>query len=454
MSEKLNEVLLDLTSAVQAGKLYSENHPKYTEIVEKVYAEIKNILKTKQELIIGIIDGELAWEDKILFDASRKIKSLLNNFQEKDIGNIKIFLPLEKKELEKFISFLSLPKRKHTESIQEYLNKNDVTNIQAGKVRAPSKRIKPAPPQETEKEHFKETFQNSMDSIKESAGKILNHEEIDYLDLRFNVLNLIEQYSGNHNELMDLISVKKKDVLTFVHMLNTSILAMFFASQLGISTDRVIDVGIAALFHDIGKIAISKKILKKKSKLRDSEFIQMKEHSLVGSKILLRYRSGLGILPAVVAFEHHLRYNKKGYPKLKYPIDLHLASKIVSICDVYDALFQRRTYKKHFPPMKIYEVITKGKNNLFDPELAERFFEIMGVWPLGTLVKLNDGRVGYVMKINKIDKFRPVVKIISPEEETGMVDLSGKNQETKITKSLDPFGEGEKYAELMASDKG
>jgi HD-GYP domain-containing protein (c-di-GMP phosphodiesterase class II) len=295
-------------------------------------------------------------------------------------------------------------------------------------------------------------MQNSIDLVKESVNQIVNKEDIDYLDLRFNILSLIEYYSGNHNELIDLISVKKKDLSTFVHMLNTCILAMFFASQLGFSSEIVLDIGVSSLFHDIGKIAISKGMLTKKDKLSHSEYNRMKDHCILGSQILLQYKSSLGTLPSVVAFEHHLRYDKKGYPKIKYPIEPHLASQMISICDVYDALCQKRAYKKHFHPDEIYEIITDEKNRQFDPELVDRFFEIMGVWPLGTLVELNDGCIGYVKKINKNDKFRPVVKILSPQRKSGLIDLLKENHKIKISKSLDPFKEGKEYADLRSSE--
>jgi hypothetical protein len=93
--------------------------------------------------------------------------------------------------------------------------------------------------------------------------------------------------------------------------------------------------------------------------------------------------------------------------------------------------------------------MTREKSHLFDPELIDQFFEVTGVWPLGTIVQLNDDRIGYVNKTNKRDKFRPILKIISPENKSGILDLSKENQKIKISKSLDPFEEGKKYADLI-----
>ncbi|HZX10532.1 MAG TPA: HD domain-containing protein [Acidobacteriota bacterium] len=436
MLEKVKEALLDLTSAVQAKKLYSKDHPKYLEIIEKAYQGIQNILKSKDEFIIGIIDEELAWESEILFDIARKTKSLLIYLKERDIEKINFNSSLEKWELEKFISFLSLPKQEDIEDIQDYLITNKIKNIRAGKIKALTDDKKTRDGYLTEKEQLRRTYQNSIDLVKESTTKILNDEEIDYLELRFNILTLTESYAGNHHELINLVDLKKKDLITFIHMLNVSIISMFFSSQLGLPSDKVVEIGISALFHDIGKIAMKKNT-------------QMKELCLLGSKILLQHKRTLGILPTVVAFEHHLQYNKKSCLKVKYSLEPHLATKIISICDVYDTLFQKQTHKKHFPPEEIYKIMTKEKSNLFDSELIDRFFEMMGVWPLGTIVQMNDNRIGYVKKINKNEKFRPVIKIISPKNKSGILDLSKENQEIKILKSLDPFEEGKEYADLI-----
>jgi HD-GYP domain-containing protein (c-di-GMP phosphodiesterase class II) len=449
MLGKVKKALLNLTSAVQARKLYSKDHPKYSELIETAYTGIKDILGTKGAFTVGIIEEELAWESEILFDVSRKTKSLLIYLKERNIEKISFHSSLEKWELEKFISFLSIPQKDVMEDVQEYLKNNKIKNIQAGKIRALSDKNKRKEKYLTEKEYFKRTYQYSIDLVKESVKKILNDEEIDYLDLRFNILTLIENYAGNHLELINLIDVKKKDLITFIHMLNVSIISMFFASQLGVSSHRVIDIGISALFHDIGKIAISEGILKKKAKLNHKEYTQMKDHCLLGSRILLKHKRSLGILPVVVAFEHHLRYDKKGTPTVKYSLEPHLATKIITIADVYDTLFQKRTYKKHFPPEEIYEIMTKEKNRLFDAEMVEQFFEIMGVWPLGTIVLLNDDRVGYVKKTNRNHKFCPVVKVLSPKNQRGLLDLSKETQKVKIIKSLDPFEEGKKYADLI-----
>jgi len=175
----------------------------------------------------------------------------------------------------------------------------------------------------------------------------------------------------------------------------------------------------------------------------------MKYHTTQGAEILVKYIDAVGRLPAVVSYEHHLRYDMKGYPRLAYPRKPHTASMIVSMCDVYDALAQRRSYKKDFPPKKIYNIMIAGKGTSFAPELIESFFRMLGVWPMGTIVSLSNKRIAMVQKTNDKDIFSPVVEVIHPQKNREVIDLSEEKFKLKITKSLNPFKEGKKYLKMI-----
>lgn len=445
MLNKIKVTLIHLLSAIQTGKIYSPEHPKYHEFIEQAHNSLQEVLKEKKELVIGIVEDELAWEDEIFFDLSQKLKSLVLYLQERGIERIYFNQSLNKNELEKFITFLITPKADLPEDPLEYLSAQGVKNIRAGKIRTLASDQKKK--SKISVERIKQ-YENSLKTVSQSFDKLLNEEDIDYLDLRFNILNVMENFMGRHQELLNLISIKKKDLVTFVHLLNVSILSMYISSKLGFSKDDVLDLGIAALFHDIGKISISLRILKKKSKLAEDEFLKIQDHSILGTKILTRYIDMLGILPIVVSFEHHMRYDLKGYPKVDFPHAPHLASYIVSLCDVYDALAQRRTYKKDYPPNEIYNIMMKEKGKLFDPKLLVKFFKITGVWPIGTIVSLSNRSIAFVREANERDIFRPVVEVISPKNRKGMIDLL-KNKDISIKKSLNPFAEGKKYLDML-----
>jgi putative nucleotidyltransferase with HDIG domain len=292
-------------------------------------------------------------------------------------------------------------------------------------------------------------YNNYQAKSYQSIENVLNNESVDYLSLRLSVNNMIENLVTSHQELLKLTTVKRYDLRTFAHIINVSILSMYFASKLGFSRDDVLNIGIAALFHDVGKLYISRKIITKKDKLSSDEFEAIKSHVILGAEILLKYVNTLGVLPVVVAFEHHLKYDLSGYPKLAFAQKPNIASLIVSICDVYDALSQRRSYKNEYPPDMIYDFMVKQKDKLFDSSLIETFFKIMGVWPIGTIVALSDLRIAIVRQENETDIFAPKVEVVHPADKKEFLDLTQTKPDIKIERALNPFTEAKEYLALV-----
>jgi putative nucleotidyltransferase with HDIG domain len=242
--------------------------------------------------------------------------------------------------------------------------------------------------------------------------------------------------------------MKHYDEVTFGHLVNVSILSMYFSWKLGFAKDDFLDISTAALFHDIGKIFISRKIIKKPGGLSVGEFAAMKSHTILGAQILMGYSESLGVISPIVAFEHHLRYDLKGYPKLRFAQAPHTSSLIVSICDVYDALTQRRSYKRDYPPDMIYQLMNREKGGLFHPQLLDRFFQIFGVWPIGTVLLLSNKAIAIVREQNQNDIFNPIVEIVLPQNDRRLLNLK-EDKSVRIEKFLSPLSEGKDYLHLI-----
>lgn len=431
-------------SALQAAKIYTVDHPKFMEFIERAYKSLKEILSVKTEIVIGIVDEEIAVEQDIFFDLSDKLRALIIYLKERGIERVAIHRDLNKEELLKFISFVITTRKEDQVTLDESIRLLGIRNITAGKIKASV--ITEEKPERLQSE---ELSTDSLEKISQSVARMLNDETIDYLELRFSLLNFMEYFTGGHQELLNLISMKRKDMATFLHLLNVSLLSMYFSSKLGYAKEDVLEIGVAGLFHDIGKLSIARKLIKKKEKLEEEEFARMKHHSILGAQILFKYIDSVGILPVIAAFEHHIRYDRKGYPKLAFPHPSHPVSQIISVCDVYDALSLKRTYKKDYPPLKIYNIMIKEKGSYFDPELLDSFFQTMGVWPIGSIVSLSDGRIAVVRHQNEKDIFRPKVKVIFPEEKKEDIDLLKMKEKIEISKSLNSLQEGKKYLHLI-----
>jgi HD-GYP domain-containing protein (c-di-GMP phosphodiesterase class II) len=166
--------------------------------------------------------------------------------------------------------------------------------------------------------------------------------------------------------------------------------------------------------HDIGKVHTPLEVLNKPDKLTKEEFDIMKRHVVDGAHILRRTPEMPALAP-VVAFEHHLKQDLSGYPEKVGHRDLNLCTMIVTIADVYDALRSNRIYRQGLPTDRIKAIMAKQDTNDFDRRLLRRFVNLIGMYPVGTLVRLNTEEVGVVTHEHPADPFRPQVKVILDE---------------------------------------
>ncbi len=230
--------------------------------------------------------------------------------------------------------------------------------------------------------------------------------------------------SQDRTSLMALTALKKYDNYTFTHMVNVSALAMAQARALNVEGPLLREFGFAALMHDIGKVNTPLEVLNKPDKLSGEEFEIMKRHVVDGAHILRRTPEMPALAP-VVAFEHHLKQDLSGYPEGIGSRKLNLCTMVVSIADVFDALRSNRPYR-HFDALRsnrpyrqglatarIRAIMGEQGNPAFNQTLLKRFVNLMGLFPVGNLVRLSTEELAVVTAEHPSDPFRPQVKIIS-----------------------------------------
>ncbi len=190
----------------------------------------------------------------------------------------------------------------------------------------------------------------------------------------------VAMHAGGGREIMlPLLQLKEFDQYTTTHSMNVAVLSMAFAEFLGLPATDVRAFGIAGLLHDIGKVKIPLDVLTKPGKLTDEERALMNEHPVAGARMLLEVEENLD-LAVVVAYEHHIMINGGGYPVLHYARDCHQASKLVHVCDVYDALRTRRPYREAWSFDKTLGYLQERSGLEFDPELCTSFIRMMRQW--------------------------------------------------------------------------
>lgn len=456
MVEKVEVFFKQLLAAFQTLKFYGAQHPMFKKSVEKAYASLEEIAKQREELVIGVVGEELAFENEILFDLSKMVKPTILYLKDRGIERMVFYRNVRKEELEKFIDLLAIHKDEIKKEMQEYLLSAGIKNIAVGRLKiggtsspAADSSSKAYSELGIPRLNYANLYKDSLDQTSASMTKILDGQEADVFALKLSINNIMENLETHYQEFLKLTVLKRYSLETYVHLLNVAILSMHFSSRLGMSRNDVLDIGVAALFHDIGKLYISRKVLGKTEKLTEDEFSQIKSHTVLGAEILLKYIDTLSILPIVVSFEHHLKYNMTGYPKVQHLQKLHIASLIVSICDVYDALSQRRGYKMDYSPDAIYNVMIKEKGTSFEPLLLENFFKVIGVWPIGSIVALSDASTAVIRDEHEDDILSPKVEVIYPEDKKRIIDLRQTIGTLKIERFLNPWKEGRNFLHLV-----
>jgi putative nucleotidyltransferase with HDIG domain len=175
-----------------------------------------------------------------------------------------------------------------------------------------------------------------------------------------------------HRMLLPLLDLKRFDQYTTTHACNVSVLAMGLAERLGLGREEVRSFGVAGLLHDLGKIRIPKEILTKPGKLSDEERVVIQAHPVEGARIVLSRERGLGVA-AVVAYEHHVCIDGGGYPTFRFARNCHYASRIVHVCDIYDALCTHRPYRDAWEPEKALSYLESRAGTEVDAEITQIF---------------------------------------------------------------------------------
>ncbi|MDV2684156.1 HD-GYP domain-containing protein [Alkalihalophilus lindianensis] len=265
-----------------------------------------------------------------------------------------------------------------------------------------------------------ETKKRAIKTIKEEF-KIISEEVIlkktvnfDQLSQNFSTVvhSILADIKHNPDALAMLSETYVYDHYIFTHSLNVTIYTLGLATKLGYSSKQLNEIGLGALLHDVGKIAVPIEVLNKPGRLNKEEFELIKTHPKAGFD-LLRDVPNIPLLAAHCAFQHHERLDGNGYPRGLTDNLIHPYAKIIGIADVFDAVTSHRVYRKPMLPHEGLELLYSGAGILFDKGLVETFRETIALYPVGLTVKLNDGRLAIVIRQNKQMSTRPVIRVFS-----------------------------------------
>lgn len=238
------------------------------------------------------------------------------------------------------------------------------------------------------------------------AGRIARVDEV-----REIADGMVESISRNAAALTSLAGLKTKDDYTFMHCVAVGTFMIALGQQMGLDDNTLRDLGLAGLMHDVGKMIIPDEILNKPGKLTDQEFMVVRNHPMGGHDLLRRSGFAHDITLDVV-LHHHERIDGSGYPERLSGEQLSLAARMGAVTDVYDAVTSIRVYHKAMRPTAALRMMLGAAGTHFDPVMVKAFIKCVGIYPNGSLVRLQSGRLAVVLEQHESQTLTPRVKTI------------------------------------------
>lgn len=443
------------SGAVKGMAFYPSSHKAIRQPLMELYKILSEALSREEQVSWGIIDGIMFLDDHLFIAPSTAIADLTNRLLEKEIGRIVATSFLSFDELEEFVKLFAV-KGVRFDALNRQITEAGIKNIKLLRQGEESFDITDEEPVESDGDHV-ETYNRALSAIRTicrdiERGRIPNSAPL---------IKVVDQMVGVTMQepwaLLGLTMIKDYDNYTFNHCVNVGVLAMALGATLGLDTTAVKDLGIAGQLHDIGKTMIPKEILNKPSKLSSAEFDEMKRHPELGSKII-REMEGLAPHISSVVLGHHLHYNRSGYPEWASKLPFNQMVDIIAIADTYDAITTLRVYQHPVNPRTALNEMQKLTNTILDGTIVERFIEMMGNYPVGTLVRLDTNEVAIVYRPNPLDENAPLVRILIDEDgnrlsaprEQALVEPDGSHY-AKIVAVVDPLLKNINIGRLIAS---
>lgn len=278
-----------------------------------------------------------------------------------------------------------------------------------------------------------ETRQEAIELVNNLMENLSNSNEITIEELEYIVKDIISELLSSDDIIVSLAEIRSIDDYTFGHSVNVGILSIITGISMNYTRDKLFDLGLGAILHDIGKTRIPLDILNKPERLTKEEFEIIKSHTTKGYEIL-KYVDRLNKDITSISLYHHERYDGKGYPNGLKGKEIPEFSRIVSLVDVYDALTNDRIYRAKLKKHETIEYIVSMSNKQFDPYVIENFIQNISLFSIGEGVLLNTGEKGYIININKKAPTKPTVRIICNVNEKKLLNpyILDLSQQSKV----------------------
>lgn len=364
MIGKINAALLEMQGALLERSLYPSGSDRVSTTEQRAWDRWNEILEHREDVTLFVVEGRVICDNEILPSSATLVDTLFHMLQNRGIDQLTVCRGLTRDEIRELLDRIADTDERGDVRATEHLRFGSLSAVQR---EAPS----PGARTDTEAERYAREAAEVLPGIWDdlSASHSLQAGQLGDI-----VSCLCRTVAGSASALIPLAPLKRHDEYTFVHTINVAILSISLGEAVGLGDNAVYELSVGALLHDVGKLSVHKKILNKHGLFTPEERQLMEIHPIEGARMLMN-TPNVPEIAAIVAYEHHVRADGGGYPRVPSHWRLSLASRIVQLADVFDALRTNRPYRPGLPLPKIVELMKAEVGSFFDADLVKVFFE-------------------------------------------------------------------------------
>ena len=442
------QLIVQLNTLIKTSRIHGRTNAALDKPVETMLTLIQT-LASDQPVTLWIQDDFLFLGEshlKVTAQQMLVVSSVLDALTKWKIGGVTFTSSVSSKDIREFAHlFVTLdPATQSIDDFKQELKSLAVTGIELNDPRHLNLKDEfadEANPKARHKAQSKAAYGKAADAVGNLTQSSREGKVLSFKQAKRAIQNIIDLMMQDESALLGLTTLRCHDQYTHNHSVNVSLLSLALGNRAGYPKAELADLGLAALFHDMGKSTIPLEVLNKPGEFSEQDWEMMRNHPTEGVLSLTQLR-GITNIPArmvAASFEHHMNLDYSGYPKLKTPWKLSLTGRILTIADCYDAMTSSRVYRREpMSPSKVLNMMFSKSGKSFDSTLLKLFVNCVGIVPIGSLVALDTNEFAVVLKppVNKADAERPLVKIIAdssgspvdngPELDLTEVDDSGE----------------------------
>jgi len=412
--ERARELVRTLAVADTNAALYPTTHPLVAASLTELVSAVRSLSSTGfEDVTINIYKGTLFVENQVFPEESVTYRKLIEELLARGISAVTFLPTISVEDGAALVELLAEARVTDIEAAQDFLDARQVRGVTVSETST----LEDTSNDERNKEvraKARENYDAGVGAMRDIETQAKLGRVLEVGPLQRVVESMLDNLLQDPAAVLGLTAIKGHDDYTLNHSINVCILAISLGDALGLDRDDMHSLGLAALLYDIGKVRIPEEVLLKSGPLTADEWAQVKRHSEEGADLLKRLQLA-DKMCMIVAYEHHQRHDLMGYPD-NTGAEQHLFSKIVAVCDAYDAMTTLRPFRREIRPDKALSVLMQGRNKAYDPAVTKALVAMLGIYPMGAVVTLNDHSTAVVYRVNNDDLLHPRVKLLSDAE--------------------------------------